>query len=52
MRYKVRATFRGKRIITTKYWFKKRLAQDFADNSNFYYPKANARVVKFPKGRK
>lgn len=46
MRYRVRATIRGKRKTTDKYWNKKRLAQKYADATNDNHFHANARVVK------
>lgn len=46
MRYRVRATIRGKRKTTDKYWNKKRLAQKYADDTNKNHYHARARVVK------
>ena len=46
MRYRVRATIRGKRKTTDKYWNKKRLAQKYADDTNKNHLHARARVVK------
>lgn len=44
-RYRVRATIGGYRKTTDKYWYKKRLAQKYADETNYYTYRANARVV-------
>lgn len=45
-RYKVSATFKGKRITTSKYWNSKRKAQQYADETNRFYRRAYARVIK------
>ncbi len=45
MIYEVAATFRGKRIRTTINFKRKAEAQKYADETNKYYPEANAKVV-------
>lgn len=51
MRYRVRATIRGKRILTDKYWNKRKLAQKYADETNKNNYHARARVIKIVKGK-
>ena len=47
--YRVRATMHGGRLVTDKFWLKRKGAQAYADETNKYHPGANARVVKnFP----
>ena len=52
MRFKVRATIKGKRIDTDIFFRKKSNAQRFANETNSFRQGANARVINFPRGAK
>ena len=45
-KYRVTMTSHGKRIATSQTWDHISGAKNFADGTNHYYVKANARVVK------